>query len=123
MGGCANVLGTCIILEGIGAETSQDLEFLWAKSDVRRTPCNCDFTKLPLCKKTTSWGQFENTDAWEIRLGTTQATFSPMELPKLLGVADIFPSGIASTACIPVVRHKAVAEVSEEETYRRGWLL
>ena len=24
---------------------------------------------------------------------------------------------------IPVVPHKAVAEVSEEETYRRGWLL
>ena len=24
---------------------------------------------------------------------------------------------------LPVVPHKAVAEVSEEETYRRGWLL
>ena len=24
---------------------------------------------------------------------------------------------------IPVVPHKTVAEVSEEETYRRGWLL
>ena len=24
---------------------------------------------------------------------------------------------------VPVVPHKAVAEVSEEETYRRGWLL
>ena len=24
---------------------------------------------------------------------------------------------------IPVVPHKAVAEVSEKETYRRGWLL
>ena len=53
-------------------------------------------------KLTNSWGQLENTVAWEIRLGTKNATFLPMELllSKFLGVADIFPSGIASSACI-----------------------
>ena len=33
------------------------------------------------------------------------------------------PSTIQNCFHIPVVPHKAVAEVSEEETYRRGWLL
>ena len=61
----------------------------------------------PICryahqkKKLIVGGRFENTVMWEIRLGTTHATFSPLELclPKLLGVADIFPIGITSTAC------------------------
>ena len=30
---------------------------------------------------------------------------------------------IIGATSIPVVPHKAVAEVSEQETYRRGWLL
>ena len=35
------------------------------------------------------------------------------------------PGSVQSEPCVylPVVPHKAVAEVSEEETYRRGWLL
>ena len=62
------------------------------------TSQSCHYAK----KLTNSWGQLENTVAWEIRLGTKNATFLPMELllSKFLGVADIFPSGIASSACI-----------------------
>ena len=36
---------------------------------------------------------------------------------------SIYLSVYLAILCIPVVPHKAVAEVSDEETYRRGWLL
>ena len=45
----------------------------------------------------------------------------------MLGKSSLYAhhaSGLANNPpTIPVVPHKAVAEVSKEETYRRGWLL
>ena len=68
-----------------------------AEPPVIATSQSCHYAK-----RLTVGSGLENAVAREIRLGTMQATFSPMELrlPKLLGVADTFPSGIPGTACI-----------------------
>ena len=62
-----------VIFEGIGAETSQNVEFLSPESDVCRTPCNCDFKKLPVCKKPDIVGgglktQLRGKLDWELRM-------------------------------------------------------
>ena len=65
---------------------------------------------------TTRWGTlvfFQKKNLWKL-----DSIYSRMTV-------YIYIMGISSgnTYMIPVVPHKAVAEVSEEETYRRGWLL